>query len=51
MTIEEVITVLAMQEEILQFGHLPMKTHGLLETLLWQKPEKESGYSCGDPAE
>ena len=41
MTIEEVITVLAMQEEILQFGHFTNEDAWALGTLLWQKPEKE----------
>ena len=42
MTIEEVITVLAMQEEILQFGHFTNEDAWALGNLSWQKPEKEA---------
>ena len=51
MTIEELLKVLEMQEEILQFSHFTMGTPGNWAILLLWKPEAQ--YPCGfkDPPE
>lgn len=41
MTVEELIAMLEMQEEILQFNHLPMRMPGNLEISWWQRPDEE----------
>ena len=52
MTVEEVITVLAMQEEILQFNHFTNEDAWALGNLLVAEAKKTRlGHSSGNPSE